>query len=336
MQRGKKMRAEKKQMRIFAGLLALLSVCLTGCGRLEIEDRAFPLALAVTPAQQSGLYEFSFFFEEMDTEGSSLYHKEDAVVTAAGYPQAFTLFGRVQAAGLDDSHMQVILLSEKLLDDEDFLKSFYPYFLKEHHFSWNTMVYLLDEHSVAPEKLRESTGGRTGTYLRDMAQSDEQEKTASVPTLGDLYKEWNNRENILLLPVLAGDAPPSIDHYRMLVQGVPGETLSVDDARILQFLRGDLKKMQLQLSDGTVVSLEGIRLRRTYVPAYKIWQVKIFMECEIENRVQTPATERERIMGESERVLRKQIGRVEQWAPVMDANGQLVQSQYEINLTWME
>ena len=94
--------------------------------------------------------------------------------------------------------------------------------------------------------------------------------------------------------------------------------------------------MQLQLSDGTIVSLESIRLRRTYVSAYEIWKVKISMECEIENRVQMPATERERIMGESERVLREQIGRVEQWAPVTDANGQLVQPEYEINLTWME
>lgn len=336
MQRGKKMRAGKKRMRIFVSLLALLSVCLTGCGRLEIEDRAFPLALAITPAQQSGLYEFSFSFEEMDTEGSSLYHKEDAVVTAAGYPQAYTLFGRSQPAGLDDSHMQVILLSDTLLRDEEFLDSFYQYFMKEHHFSWNTMVYLLDEHSIAPEALKESTGGRTGTYLRDMAQSDEQEKTSSVPTLGDLYMERNNHEKILLLPVLADDAPPSVDHYRMLVQGVPGESLTVDEARMLQFLRGDLESMQLELSDKTIVRLEDIKESRTYVPAYEIWQVKISMECEIENRVQTPATERERIMRESERVLREQIGHVEQWAPVTDTNGQLVQPEYEINLTWME
>lgn len=330
------MRTGKKQMRICAGLLVLLSVLLTGCGQLEIEDRAFPLALAVTPAEQEGLYDFAFFFEEMDTEGSSLYHKEDAVVTAAGYPQAFTLFGRTQPAGLDDSHMQVILLSEKLLSDDEFLESFYRYFMKEHHFSWNTMVYLLDEHSIAPENLKESTGGRTGTYLRDMAQSDEQEKTAGVPTLGDLYKEWNNRETILLLPVLADDAPPSVDHYRMLIQGIPGETLSVDDGRLLQFFRGDLKKMQLELSDGTIVSLENIKARRTYVPAYEIWQVKLSMECETENRVKMSAVERERITRESERVLREQLARVEQWAPVTDARGQLVPPEYQINLTWME
>ena len=323
-------------MRIFAGVLALLSVLLTGCGQMEIEDRAFPLALAVTPADQEGLYDFSFFFEEMDTEGSSLYHKEDAVVTAAGYPQAFTLFGRTQPAGLDDSHMQVILLSEKLLGDEQFLESFYQYFMKEHHFSWNTMVYLLDEHSIAPEDLKESTGGRTGTYLRDMAQSDEQEKTAGVPTLGDLYMEWNNHEKILLLPVLADDAPPSVDHYRMLVQGVPGESLTVDEARLLQFLRGDLEKMQMELEDGTIVSLEDINERRTYVAAYEIWQVTISMECELENRVNISATERDRIMRESERVLREQIARVEQWAPVTAADGTPASPEYQIKMFWTE
>ena len=330
------MRKGKKQMRICAGLLIILAALLTGCGQLEIEDRAFPLALAVTPAQQEGLYDFSFFFEETDTEGSSLYHKEDASVTAAGYPQAFTLFGRSQAAGLDDSHMQVILLSEKLLYDEPFLESFYQYFLKEHHFSWNTMVYLLDEHSIAPEDLKESTGGRTGTYLRDMAQSDEQEKTSGVPTLGDLYKEWNNHEKILLLPVLADSKLPSVDHYRLLLRGVPGETLSVDDARLLQFLRGDLKEMQLELSDGTIVRLEDIKARRTYVPAYEIWQVTLGMECKTENRVRLSETERDRIIRQSERVLREQIGRVEQWASVTNAHGQPVLPEYQIKLSWME
>ena len=330
------MRTRRKQRCIFTGLLLLLAVFLTGCGQLEIEDRAFPLALAVTASEQEGLYDFSFFFEEMDTEGSSLYHKEDAVVTAAGYPQAFTLFGRTQPAGLDDSHMQVILLSEKLLDDDEFLESFYQYFMKENHFSWNTMVYLLDEHSIAPEDLKESTGGRIGTYLRDMAQSDEQEKTAGVPTLGDLYMEWNNHEKILLLPVLADNAPPSVDHYRMLVQDVPGESLTVDEACLLQFLRGDLEKMQLELADGTIVSLEDINERRTYVPAYEIWQVTISMECEIENRVNTSEAERDRIMRESERVLREQIECVEQWAKATAADGQLVAPEYQIKMSWTE
>lgn len=330
------MRPERKQMRIICWLLVGLTAFLTGCSQLQIEDRAFPLALAITPAKQSGCYEFSFFFEEMDTGGSSLYHKEDAVVTAGGYPQAYTLFGRTQPAGLDDSHMQVLLLSEELLEDEEFLGSFYPYFLKEHHFSWNTMVYLLDKGSIAPEDLKESTGGRTGTYLRDMAQSDEQEKTAGVPTLGDLYMEWNNRESILLLPVLAESAPPAVDHYRLLVQGTPGSTLDVDEARLLQLLRGNLKKLQLELSDKTVVSLQSIRTSRNRDKTSDRWQVTVQAECKAENRGKLSAVEREKLRRESERVLREQMKRVERWAPVRDANGQLVASEYEIKLTWME
>lgn len=330
------MRAGKKRMCSVCVLLLLATGLCTGCGQLEIEDRAFPLALAVAPAEQENLYEFSFFFEEMETEGSSLYHKEDAVVTAGGYPQAFTVFGRAQAAGLDDSHMQVILLAESLLRDTDFLESFYGYYIKEHHFSWNTMVYLLDDASIKPEELKESTGGRTGTYLRGMAESDEQEKTAGVPTLGDLYMEWNNRETILLLPVLSDSTPPSVDHYRMLVRGRLGEKLTADETRVLQFLWGDLKKMQLELSDGTVVRLEDIRRHGSYVSPDDIWQMTIHAECSVENRINLSAIEKDRIRRESERILRQQLERMEQWAPVKDAGGQLMSAEYEINMTWME
>lgn len=324
------------KMRLSVLVLLFWIIFLTGCGQLEIEDRAFPLALAVTPEEQSGRYQFLFFFEESDAEGSSLYHKEDTSVTAAGYPQAFTILGRRQSGGLDDSHMQVILLSENLLRDEAFLESFYKYFMKEHHFSWNTMVYLLDEHSTDLDALKEGTDGRMGTYLRDMAQSDEQEKTAGVPTLGDLYMEWNNHGEILLLPVLADDEQPSVDHYRLLVQGTCGETITVDDARLLQFLRGDLKKMQLELSDQTIVSLENVRTWRAYVPTSDVWRVTIRMECEAENRLRQSVSEQEQMLRESERILREQIGRVEQWALIKDADGRLVLPEYEIKMVLPE
>lgn len=348
------MRTKRAKRLVLCGLLLFLACFQTGCGQLEIEDRAFPLALAVTSGKADWMYDFSFFFEEMDTGGSSLYHKEDTVVTAAGYPQAFTLFGRVQAAGLDDSHMQVILLSQELLADEDFLESFYPYFLKEHHFSWNTMVYLLDENSVSPKELRESTGGKIGTYLRDMAQSDEQEKTAGVPTLGDLYMEWNNRDQVLLLPVLAATTPPSVDHYVLLTKGSSGVPFSVDNARMLQLLRGNLKKMQLELSDGTIVRLENIRRYRAYSApngqrmatrdrpeknregTEPLCRMMLVIDCGLENRVDLPDAERETLMLESERLLRERLEQVEQWVSVMVGNGRHVIPEYEIKMSWMD
>lgn len=325
--------------RCLAVLLLILSVFMVGCGQLEIEDRAFPLALAVSPAEEEGLYDFSFFFEEADSDGKGLYHREDACVRAAGYPQAFTIFGREQAAQLDDSHMKVVLLSEELLSDETFLDSFYNYFMKEDHFSWNTMVYLMDANSGKPEKLKEGTGGRLGTYLSDMAESDEQEKTASVPTLGDLYKEWNNHAKVLLLPVLGEGELPQVSHYRLLVQGEAGDEITVDAARLLQLLSGDLKKFQLQLSDGTVVGMEEIHLRRELLSGQgeeERWQVTLCMECEAENQVVLSDAARRRLMQESESLLRERIEQVREWAPVTGSNGSLVLPDYEIKLSWTE
>ena len=325
--------------RALAVLLLIVSVFLVGCGQLEIEERAFPLALAVKPAKEEGLYEFSFFFEEAGTEGGGLYHMEDAVVKAAGYPQAFTHFGREQAAQLDDSHMQVVLLAQELLEDRAFLESFYGYFMKDDHFSWNTMVYLTDDDSAKPADLKEKTGGRLGTYLRDMAQSDEQERTAAVPTLGDLYKEWNNRARVLLIPILGESALPTVTRYRLLLQGEPGEVIGMDTARLLQLLDGRLKKFELQLPDGSVARMEGIRLKRERIGGRgddERWRVTVCMECMPLNRVMLSGQARRALMEESGQLLREQLAQVQRWAPITGSRGQLVLPEYELKMSWVE
>ncbi len=325
--------------RALAVLLLIVSIFLVGCGQLEIEERAFPLALSVKPSEETGMYDFSFFFEEVNTDGSSLYHREDAVVKAAGYSQAFTLFGREQAAQLDDSHMKVVLLDERLLWNRAFLESFYGYFMKDDHFSWNTMVYLLNDQSAKPEKLKERTGGRLGTYLRDMAESDEQERTAAVPTLGDLYKEWNNHAEVLLLPILGESELPSVTRYRLLIQSEPGEEITMDAARLLQLLDGRLKKFQLQLTDGTVIGIDGIHLRRERVSGTgeaERWRVTVSMECAPENRVELSAAERRRLMDESGQLLKEQLADVQMWAPITGSAGRLVEPEYEIRMNWVE
>lgn len=59
-------------------------------------------------------------------------------------------------------------------------------------------------------------------------------------------------------------------------------------------------------------------------------------ECKVENRVRLLVTEREKITSESERVLWEQLQGVAQWAPVKDAQGELVLPEYQMNFTWME
>lgn len=318
------------------GLLLAVSMCLNGCGQLEIEKRSFPLALAIVPAAEQDSYEFTFFFEEMESAGSSLYHKDNVTVTAAGYPQAYAMFGRLQAAQPDDSHMQVILLSETLADDTQFLDSFYSYAIKEHHFSWNTIVYFIQANSLDKEELADATGGHPGSYLMDMAQSDEQEKNAGVPTLGDLYMEQQNREKVLLLPVLGAHWPPYVDHYVVLNGGLPRQTVAPDTARLIQLLQGKLCKMQLELADGTIVELSGIRSERRYLPQNGRWRVQLHMDAVAQNRLQLSEQERVRLQRESTGLLCERLASVTKWAQIRDADGQLVQPQYVIDLRVLE
>lgn len=325
-----------KRNKRLAMLLCMAILCLTGCGQLEIEERAFPLALCISPSEMEGMYDFFFYFEEMESAGSSLYHKEDTVVQAGGYPQAYTMFGRVQAAQLDDSHMKVLLISEEFLEDAAAWESFLQYAMKEHHFSWNTMVYLFSAESDVPKQLSEGTGGRPASYLRAMAESDEQEKTASVPTLGDLYMERNNREKVLLLPMLAKSAPPFVERYRLLVNGVPDETLSFDEARLLQLLQGKLKQMLVEFSDGTVLEISGIRTKRTYVPEQARWQVTLCMEASVQNRLALTAETRVQLEEEAERLLREKLTGVVQWARLRGADGVSVLPEYVIDLKVIE
>lgn len=319
-----------------AGLLLAVSMCLNGCGQLEIEKRSFPLALAVSPAVGQDGYEFTFFFEEMESAGSSLYQKDNVTLTAAGYPQAYAMFGRLQAAQPDDSHMQTILLSESLAGDTQFLGSFYRYAMKEHHFSWNTIVYFTQSDSLDKEELADATGGHPGSYLMNMAQSDEQEKNAGVPTLGDLYMEQQNREKVLLLPVLGDHWPPHVDHYVVQSCGLPQQTVAPDTARLIQLLQGKLHKMQLGLADGTIVELSGIRSERRYLPQNGRWCVELHMDAVAQNRLQLSEQERARLQQESTDLLCKRLAPVTKWAQIRDSDGQLVQPQYMIDLQVLE
>lgn len=329
--------AEKMTYRLrMAGVLIAALLCLTGCGQLEIEERSFPLALAVTPAETQGSYDFTFFFEEMESAGSSLYHKDNVTVTASGYAQAYTKFGRMQPASPDDSHMQVILMSEELLQEQAFLDSFYNYAMKQHHFSWNTMVYLMENDTLEEEKLADHTGEHPGSYFMAMARSDEQEKTAGVPTLGDLYMERQNCEKVLLLPVLGDELPPYVDHYRLLVCGQEQQSVDPDTARLIQLLQGKLGRLQLELADGTMVELQEIRNRRSYLVQEDRWCVTIHAGAVVQNRLELSQREQKKIRQESIALLQKRLSPLTMWAPVKAADGQLVQPKYEIDLQMLE
>ncbi|MDD6037649.1 MAG: GerAB/ArcD/ProY family transporter [bacterium] len=298
---------DRRKKTVAICLVLCMSFFLTGCGQSQIEERAYPLALAVRP-EKDGLYSFTFSFEDVNPSEQGLYHNEDTTVVAEGYPQAFYRFQSMQASVLDDSHVQALLLSEELLTDRDFLDSFYHFFVNEHHFSWNTSVYLTYEDTPKPKELKKHTGGRLGTYLHEMASSDTQQKTSHVPTLGELYKDWNNRNDALLLPVLGKRDAPEVSEYVLLYASRPIGSLTVDQARLFALRHGQLREFLFKPDpqNETVWLLRRIRLvRELSEPLARrgIWEVTLQADAFVENRAAYGEKEKQRMQQLAEKRL---------------------------------
>lgn len=298
---------DRRKKAVATCLVMCMSFFLTGCGQSQIEERAYPLALAVRP-EKDGLYSFTFSFEDVNPSEQGLYHNEDATVVAEGYSQAFYRFQSMQASVLDDSHLQALLLSEELLADREFLDSFYHFFVNEHHFSWNTSVYLTHEDTPTPKELKEHTGGRLGTYLYEMASSDTQQKTSHVPTLGDLYKDWNNRKDTLLLPVLGKRDAPEVSEYVLLYASRPIGRLTVDQARLFALRHGQLREFLFKPDpqNETVWLLRRIRLiRKLSEPLARrgTWEVTLQADAYVENRAMYGEKDKQRMQQLAEKRL---------------------------------
>ncbi len=182
----------------------LAAALLGGCGQPQLEERAFPLALAVAPSDEQGMYGFSFFFEDTALADAAMYHKDNCCVTGRDYADAYEFFSHAQAAEPDDRQMQAIILSERLLSDQEFLRDFISDAVTQHHFSWNTRIYLVGDGAggVDVQALSDGTGAHVGTYLSDIAENMERHGEGSVPTVGALYQELFDHEGELAVPLL--------------------------------------------------------------------------------------------------------------------------------------
>lgn len=204
-----------KRSRGLLSVLILSTFILGGCGQPELEERAFPLALAVAADEESGKFRFSFFFEETSLADAQMYHKENVCVTADSYAQALAWLDRAQPAGVDDRHLKVLLLTRELVQNRVFMREFCSYGMQEHHFSWNTYVYLTDAASVTDEGLVTCTGGRPGSYLRDLAEHMEKAGAGVVPTLGSLYQAQYDARRQPRLPLLVQKEQLFVQSYEI-------------------------------------------------------------------------------------------------------------------------
>ena len=152
----------------------LLGLLLTGCSTTELEERSFPMLVAVE-------------LDDGKVNYRDAFPKEDDT-------------GKLGAKQKDYNHLKVLVLEEDLLEQQGKYEAVLAELAENEIFPRNTYVCVLDDTEDLFEMEKEISQD-LGTYLEEYLKKHEEKKNKLL-TLGDLLDEQANQTFVLYLPYL--------------------------------------------------------------------------------------------------------------------------------------
>lgn len=204
-------------------LLLLPVIFLAGCHTAELEDKNFPIEVAVNETGDFGA-------EWLGAENSG---------------------NRIK----DYNHLKVIILSRDFLENSAAMEEFLTLLEQKNEVPQNTYV-VAAEDAKEILKLGEKMGESVGTYLEEYLENLSQVKKEAYPTLGRLYQEKENKQETLFIPfVKEVDGKPEVDHYYVWKRGEAGGEADTETALLAYFTANLLEEYTLIPDKGTYVKL---------------------------------------------------------------------------------
>lgn len=212
-----------KRMLGLAVLVLLPGMVMTGCGTPELEDRDFPLEIAV-----ENTADFGEAWYEAEYSGNRM---------------------------VDYSHLKVMVISREFLENETGMQEFLALLEEKTEVPRNTYIVAADDPGEIL-KLEDTLGESVGSYLEEQFENVSKIKKQAYPTLGMLYQEEDNRMETLFIPYVdVEEEKPVVERYFVWKRGFPAGTVADGAALLGFFTENKLKEYQLSLDDGGVVSL---------------------------------------------------------------------------------
>ena len=214
----------KKYLRSGAVICVLLGLMgLSGCVTAELEERNFPIEMAVSDMEQ-----FDREWLNADESGNRM---------------------------VDYSHMKVILLDQKFLEDAENMDAFLEILEKKSDVPRNTYL-VAAEDAEAILKLQKNMEESVGTYLEDYFENVSEIKKTAYPTLGMLYQEQENKMETLFIPYVEEvDQKPAVTRYYVWKRGEAEGMLDSQTALLSFFTQNQMEEYALTLADGVDVRL---------------------------------------------------------------------------------
>ncbi len=217
-----------------AALVMLCIFCapLCGCNTAELEDKNFPIELAV-----SDIYDFGASFTNEENGGNKL---------------------------ADYSHLKVVVLEQDFYENERAMTAFLELLENKLEVPRNTYV-VVAEDAKKIVGLEEKLGQSAGTYIEEMFENVTYIKKMAYPTLGTLYQEKKNRSETLLVPYLVVlDDKPVVDHYMVWKRGQAAGEIDNEMALLSAFTTNEMDEYTLALGSGEQVRLFDIKNEITF------------------------------------------------------------------------
>lgn len=192
---------------------------LEGCGTAELQERSFPIEVAV---KDTDLFEQAWLEA---AEGGN----------------------RV----IDYNHLKVMIISQSLLEDPDATQELLTLLEQKTDVPRSTYVVAAKE----PEEILslESGGESIGNYLEQLFENVSEIKKTAYPTLGTLYQERQNRQETLMIPVVgAEDEQPVVASYLVWKRGQASGTVDSDAALLSFFTQNETDTYTLLLESGGI------------------------------------------------------------------------------------
>lgn len=182
-------------------LVVLLSLVLTGCSATELEERCFPMLVAV--GFEDGKITYGAGFPksnatgQSDTSGTEIKAVQVSEIDFARSKEKFE--SRLNKE-VDYNHLKVLAIEDDLLDKSIAYSVMLQHLAETESFPRNTYVCVVDDMEELYE-LEKNISQDIGTYLEEYLKKHEENKDRLL-TLGDLIDEQKNQTMILYLPYL--------------------------------------------------------------------------------------------------------------------------------------
>ena len=171
--------------------LMLTGLILTGCGATELEERCFPMLVAVGYDDRKVTYEVAY-----PKDGGILQFNTKADDFKTSKEEYESRLNKET----DYNHLKVLVFDEDFLEHSQEYGAMLDYLAETENFPRNTYVCGVDDIEDLME-LEKEVSEDMGSYLEEYLKQHEERKDKLL-TLGDLIDEKDNAEIVLYLPYL--------------------------------------------------------------------------------------------------------------------------------------